>query len=68
MDALFQFLAVAWFLTVAGFGLAAVYHLIMGGLQKDKRQLMRGVMCFGGFVVCLFIGILVLAKVMGRVC
>jgi hypothetical protein len=68
MDALFQFLAVAWVLIVAGFGLAAVYHLIMGGLQKDKKQLMRGLMCLAGFAAFAFIGILVLAKVMRGMC
>lgn len=68
MDILFQVLAVVWFLAVAGFGLATVYHLIMGGLQKDKKQLMRGFICWGGFVVCAFIGILVLANVIRGMC
>jgi hypothetical protein len=68
MHLFFELLAVLAFMVIAGLGLTAVYHLIMGGLQKDKKQLMLGFICLAGAVACTFIGLLFIAKIIKAMC
>jgi hypothetical protein len=67
-EVLFEILSFIIVIAIAGLGLVAVYNLIMGGMQKDRKQLVLGLTCLLGAIVGALITLMLMMLVFGKMC
>lgn len=67
-SSLFEILAFILVMAIGSLGLIGVYHLVMGGLQRDRKQLVLGLVCLLGAIVTAFIYFLFVVLVVGKMC
>jgi len=59
MDILWEILALICFMILLSLGLFAVYSLVMGGLNNDRKQVVFGLKCLVGAIVSMIVFLLV---------
>lgn len=59
MDILWEIVALICFMVLLSLGLFAVYSLVMGGLQNDRKQVVFGIKCLLGAIVTMIVFLIV---------